>query len=198
MQTPVKSSWLLALCGVLEALLALMTFFMMDHGSLISRIYSPKDLIMNMCMLAMAAGICAIAAGIWSTGKSRSWLLVLNGLALCAYGLIPALWRGPLMLRPFFILLLVAMAMSIGIFALTTVLSLRDHVPDKWFLGVAGAASVGFALAFFAYDFRWITLSQPVALFLLMGSYFAFSAICMWGLALRQNSLRASNALATA
>lgn len=192
-----KNSWLLALCGVVEALLAVLTFSMVNHGSLISRFYSPKDLISSMCILAITAGVCAVAGGSWSSTKSRSWLLVLHGLALSAYGLIPALRKGPLMLRPFFILLLVLMAMSTGIFALTTVLGLRDHVPDKWFLSVAGAASVGFALVFFACDFRWITLDRPDAFFLLMTSYFAFSAICMWGLALRLNHLQAPNMLAT-
>ena len=119
-----------------------------------------------------------------------SWLLVVNGLALGAYGLIPLVWTGPLSLRPFFALLLVAMAVSIGILAWTSGGTLRGYVPDSWFLGLAGVASVGYALAFLALDFRWINLKQPGSFFLLLGSYFGFSAICMLGLGLRLNRRR--------
>ena len=143
-----------------------------------------------MCMLALAAGACTIAAGIWSSRKGMSWLLVLNGLALSAFGLIPLLlWTRPLSFRPFFALLLVVMAMSIGILALASARTQR-HVPDKWFLRLAGAASVGFALAFFGMGFGWIKLEpRSHSDFLWFGSYFGFTAICMLILALRLHSL---------
>lgn len=192
----IKNSWVLALCGLLQALLGLMHFLMIDHGSLISRLYRPNALVTDMWIVAIAAGVCAIAAGIWRSKEVRVWLLVLNGLALIAYGLIPALWRGPLMLRPYFILLLVTMAMSIGILALITTLNLQDHLPDRWFLGIAGVACVGFALVFLACDFRWIAL-EPNGLWLLNGSCFALTAICLWRMAFRSNSLRVSNTLST-
>jgi len=66
-------------------------------------------------------------------------------------------------------------------------------VADEWFLGLAGAASVGFALAFLAFGFRWIEMQpRPHADFLWFGSYFGFSALCMVGLALRLHSLGGS------
>jgi len=190
-QTLIKNWWLLALCGLLEAIYSAMNFLMQDpDGYLILRLYAPQRMGRYMCMLALAAGACTIAAGIWSSRKGMSWLLVLNGLALSAFGLIPLLlWTRPLSFRPFFALLLVVMAMSIGILALASARTLR-HVPDKWFLGLAGATSVGFALAFFALDFRWIKLEQPGSYFVFLGSYFGLSAICMLGLGL--HSLRAA------
>jgi hypothetical protein len=139
--------------------------------------------------LALAAGLCTIAAGIWSSSKNRLsmrnvWLLVLNGGALSAYGLIPLMWGNrPLSLRPYFALLLVAMASSVGVVAVATARTLRNHVAQQWLLALAGAASLGFAFAFLALDFRWIKLEQPGSFFLVLGAFFVSSAICLLGLA---------------
>jgi len=48
-----------------------------------------------LCRLSVAAGVCSFAASIWKSTKGISWLVVLNGLALSAYGLIPLLSKGP-------------------------------------------------------------------------------------------------------
>jgi asparagine N-glycosylation enzyme membrane subunit Stt3 len=117
---------------------------------------------------------------------------VVNGLALSALGLIfNNLTHYRISFRTV-ALLLVVMAMSVGIFELVTARTLRRHVADEWFLGLAGAASIGFALAFLALGFRWIQLEQPESMFLWLSSYFGYSAICMLALALRLNSLRAA------
>ena len=188
-QTLIKNWWLLALCGVLDAMYSVTNLLMQGpDGSLTLRTFVLKATVVRMGMLALAAGACTIAAGIWSSGKGKSWLLVLNGLARSALGLILLFWTGPLGF-PTVALLLVVMAMSIGILELAIALTLRRHVADQWFLGVAGAASVGFALAFFALAFRWITPERPESIFLWLSSYFPFSAICMLGLALRLNRL---------
>lgn len=83
------------------------------------------------------------------------------------------------------------MAVSLGIHELATARTSRGHVPDKWFLSLAGAVSLGFALAFFGMMFHWIQLEPgpPVQDLLWVGSYFGFSAICMLVLALRLRSL---------
>lgn len=194
--TLMKNWWLLALCGVLDAILAFMNLSMQSpEGYRAWRMFSPASTGMDMCKLAMAAGVCTIAAGICSSRKGRSWLLVLNGLAFIAYGLIPILWKGPLQFRSFALPLLIVMAMSIGIFELATAHTLRRQVADKWFLGLAGAGLVGFALAFLVMWLRWIKLEPgPQWLgFLWLGAYFGFSAICMLGLALRPRSLDPSS-----
>src|SRR5207247_5045666 len=75
--------------------------------------------------LALAAGACTIAAGIWRSTKGKSWLLVLNGLALSALGLIfNNLTQYRISFRTV-ALLLVVMALSIGILALVTARTLR-------------------------------------------------------------------------
>jgi uncharacterized membrane protein HdeD (DUF308 family) len=192
-QTLIKNWWLLAMCGVLEAMISVIYLIMYDSGPdgpLTFHAWNGTVVFLN--RLALAAGVCTIAAGIWSYGKGKSWLLVLNGLAFGAYGLIPLFWRGSL---SFLLLarLLVVMAMSIGILEFLTARTLRRqrHVADGWFFGLAGAASVSFALVFSALLFRWIQLEpRPFhpSVFLWLCSYFGFTAVCMLGLALRLHS----------
>ena len=192
-QTLIKNWWLLALCGVLDAIFsAVYLVTQAPDGSLTVRKYAVHGTIVFLGKLALAAGACTIAAGLWRSTKGKSWLLVVNGLALSALGLI---FNNLIHYRISFrtvALLLVVMAMSVGIFELVTARTLRRHVADEWFLGLAGAASVGFALAFLALGFRWIQLEQPESMFLWLSSYFGYSAICMLALALRLNSLRAA------
>ena len=139
----------------------------------------------QMGMLALAAGVCMIAAGIWSPREGRSWFLVLNGLALSALGSIFAFWANrPIAFRTI-ALLTVVMAIGIGIYELTTAQALRHHVMAKWLLGAAGAVSVGFALVFLALAFRQLNVERsPLTDFLWFGSYYGFSAICKLGLGL--------------
>jgi uncharacterized membrane protein HdeD (DUF308 family) len=189
-QTLIKNWWLLALCGVLEAIISVIYLIMQDtDGPLIFHTWNGTVVFLG--MLALAAGACTIAAGIWRSTKGKCWLLVLNGLALSALGLIfYKLTHYRISFRTV-ALLIILMAMSIGILEFVTARILRRqrHVADGWFLGLAGVASVGFALTFFALGFRWIKIEPGSHLDLLwLGSYFGFSAICMLGLALRLHS----------
>ena len=194
-QTLIKNWWLLALCGVLDAIYAGMNFFMQrPDGSLALRTFVQyRGTVVNMGLLALAAGACTIAAGIWSFRKGKAWLLALNGLACTALGLILTFWTGPLAFRTV-ALLIVVMAMSIGIYELATARTLRRHRADEWLLAAAGVASVGFALVFIAFVFRWIKLepASPAQTLRWMGSYFGFSAFCMLGFGLRLNNVRSA------
>jgi len=140
--------------------------------------------------LALAAGVCTIAAGISRSASGKSWLLLLNGLVLSVYGAMPLFWHGPLRFD-FFALLLVVTAMTFGT-RIGDRAGLRRHVADEWLFGLAGAASVGFALGFLALANHWIHLEHRLfhpSVFLWLCLYFGFNAICMWGLALRLHKL---------
>lgn len=179
-------NWLpLALCGVLYAIISVVYFNYAGHP------FHATSAVMFLGKLTLAAGVCTIAAGIWSSRKGKSWLLVLNGVAGSALGLIFTFWTGPLAFRTIAIFIVV-MALSIGIYELVTARTLRHHLADGWLLGAAGVASFAFALAFFAFVFGWIKLEpgSPAQTLLWLGSYFGFSAICMLGLTLRLNGLR--------
>ncbi len=177
-----KNWWLLALCGVLDAAISLIYVMMLDADGPLT-FHAWRGAVVLLGELAIAAGACTVAAGIWG----RSWPLLINGLACGTLGLILAFWTGPLAFRTL-ALPIVVMAIGIGIHELVTARMLRRHRADKWFLGAAGVVSVGFALAFLAFVFRWIELDprSPAQTLLWQGAYFGFSAICMLGLGLQR------------
>ncbi len=192
-----KNWWLLALGGVFDAMLSAMNLFMQrPDGSLALRTtVDVNGTLVHMGELALAAGVCTVAAGIWNSRKGRAWLLVLNGLALSALGLLFTFWANrPIAFRSI-ALLIVVMAISIGIYELAVVRTSRRHVTAKWLLGAAGVVSVGFALVFLALAFRQLNVERsPLIDFLWFGSYYGFSAICKLGLALRLRRLELSQA----
>jgi hypothetical protein len=197
-KTLIKSQWLLALCGILDAIICVIFLIIYDTGpDGRLTVLGLNGMVGLLSRLALAAGVCTIAAGIWRPAKGSSWLLVLNGLALSAYGAIPLFWRGPLGFNRI-ALLLMAMAMTIGILGLAMARTLRHSVGDEWFFGLAGAGSVGFALAFLAVANGWIQLEGRLfhpSVFLWQCFYFGFCAICMLGLALRLRRLDLSQSV---
>ena len=197
-QSLVKSWWLLALCGVLDALFGILIFLMgsLDGSPNLRAFIHTKDASSQLGLLALAAGVCTIAASVWGSRKGNSWLLVLNGVACSSLGLLVTLGATgatrPIAFRTI-ALVIVIMAMSIGLYELTTARTSRGHLIYEWLLGAAGVVSVGFAVAFLAFVLRWIRLdpSPSAQTFNWLGSYFGFTAICMVGLALRLNGLGA-------
>jgi uncharacterized membrane protein HdeD (DUF308 family) len=188
-QRLIKNWWLLALCGVLDAAISVIYLIMQNANGPLT-FYSWHGRVVFLGKLTLAAGACTIAAGIWNFRNAKSWLLVLNGVACSALGAILAFWTGPLAFRTV-ALLIIVMATAIGIYELTTARALRRRFTGKWLAGAAGVASIGFALAFLAFVFRWIQLEpgSPAQSLHWLGSYFGFSAICMLGLALYQHRL---------
>jgi uncharacterized membrane protein HdeD (DUF308 family) len=196
-QSLVKSWWLLVLCGVLDALFAVLIVLMgsPDGYTNLRTLVQSRAVFSQLGLLALAAGLCTIAASVWGLKKDNSWLLVLNGLACSSLGLLLTLGAigaaRPIAFRTI-ALVIVIMAMSIGLYELAIARTLREHLIDKWLLGAAGVISVGFAAAFLAFVLRWIKLnpSPSAQTFDWLGSYFGFTAICMIGLALRLNGPR--------
>lgn len=181
-----KIWWLLALCGIADAMCAGMNLLMRDpNGSLSLRRFAGRDVVWDMSMLALVAGACAIAAGLASSARGKSWLLALHGFALGAYGLIglSPLVRGPLSFRPIS-LLFVLMAASVGVFAMRAAHMPGNSAPDTWFFSLSGAASLGYALSFLAVGFRLVRLG-PSSFWIWMSSYFGLCAIFMLYVALR-------------
>jgi uncharacterized membrane protein HdeD (DUF308 family) len=190
-QTLSKNWWLLGLCGVLDAIISVVYLFIYYTTP---EIPGGNGVEVFLNRLTVAAGVCTIAASLWRSAKGKSWLLLLNGLALSAYGWMALFWRGPLSYG-FFALLVVVMAMTFGILTLAIARTLRGRAADEWLFGLAGAASIGLALAFLALANHWIQLERRLfhpSAFLWLCFYFGFSAICMLGLALRLHNLGSS------
>jgi uncharacterized membrane protein HdeD (DUF308 family) len=193
-QTLTKNWWLLGLVGILFAIMSVIYLIIYETTP---DVLGGNGFEMSVNRFALAAGACTIAASIWRSANGKSWpqlLMVLNGLTLGVYGAMPLFWRGPLSFN-FFALLLVVVAMTFGILALAIARALRRRVADRWFFGLAGAVSVGFAFVFLALANHWIQLERRLfhpSVFLWLCAYFAFNAICILGLALRLHKLGTS------
>jgi uncharacterized membrane protein HdeD (DUF308 family) len=184
-QTLTKNRLLLALCGVLDAMISVVYLIMQGtDGPLLYHTWNGSVVLLG--RLALAAGACAIAAGIWRSADGKCWLLAVNGLALGALGLIQYdLMRFPISLLTI-ALLIILMATTMGALELAVGRTLRPRSAGRWFTGLAGAASAGFALVFLVLGFRWVRLAPGSHADLLwLGAYFGFSAICMLWLAVR-------------
>jgi uncharacterized membrane protein HdeD (DUF308 family) len=186
-QAVIKSWWLLAFCGVLYAMFSFLILSLSPDGSLYLRPWvTARGMISLLGRLALAAGVCTIAAAIWNARKSNSWFLALNGLACSGLGLLLGATR-PVAFRSV-ALFIVLMGASIGVHELVTARTLRGHLVDEWLLAAAGVVSVGFAGVFLGFALGWIRLepSPSGQTFYWLGTYFGFGAICLLGLAARQ------------
>ena len=71
-QSLVKSWWLLALCGVLNAIFSVVYLVtQVPDGSLIFRKYAVPGTVVFLGKLALAAAACTIAAGIWRSAQGN-------------------------------------------------------------------------------------------------------------------------------
>jgi uncharacterized membrane protein HdeD (DUF308 family) len=198
-----KNTWLLAMCGFLQAAVSVIYFRMQNQdGPLTLSAWSGPGTLVGGLMLAAAAF--SIGAGIGRLQASQRWPLVLNGLALGALGLISTglfgLRKLPISFRTI-ALLFVAMAISAGILELASAqkLARMGRAADGWLFRLAGAVSGAFALAFLAMGLRWIRFDPGFyfralpdflwwkADFLWFAAYFGFSALGIAGLAARWN-----------
>jgi uncharacterized membrane protein HdeD (DUF308 family) len=190
MRTWIRTSWLLASCGVLYAIFSFVILFWLSPDGLpiLRSFVTPRGMVPLLGSVALAAGACTIAAAIWNSSQGRSWFLLLNGLACIALGLLISLGANrPVAFRTI-ALLIALMAASIAVHELVTARALRGLPVGEWLLVAAGVVSIGFAGVFFGFARGWIRLepSPSGQTFYWLGSYFAFSALCMLGFALRQ------------
>lgn len=186
LETLIKNWWLLLLRGLLALLFSIMAFLMLSSAETFTlREFAMKGMVVFLGLLALIAGACTAAAGIWRATTGKWWLLMVDGIFLCSAGLL-------LILANRFSFrtatqAVVVLAAAIGIIELLTARSLRRHVPDEWFLALAGVASLGFAILFLV-----LKPQEPSAMFVWMGSYSGFSALCLLALSFRLRSLRAA------
>ena len=189
MSRDLSKRWsLLVLCSLFYATFSFMILFIWspDGFRTLHTFAHFRSSIQELGLVALAAGVCTVATGIWNARKANSWLLVLNGLACSALGTMVALGASrPVTFRSI-ALVIVVMALSIGLYELVAARTLPGHRVDEWLLTAAGVVSVGFAVGFLGFVFGWIRLepSPSAQTFHWLGSYFGFSSICMLVLAL--------------
>jgi uncharacterized membrane protein HdeD (DUF308 family) len=189
-QALIRNSWLLALCSVLYAIFSFVILFWLSPNGLpiLRSFVTPRGMVPLIGSVALTAGACTIAAAIWNSSQARSWFLLLNGLACIALGLLISLGATRAVAFRTIALLIALMAASIAVHQLAIARALRGLPVREWMLAGAGVVSIGFAGVFLGFALGWIRLepSPSGETFYWLGAYFAFSALCMLGLALRQ------------
>ena len=186
-QTLNKNWWLLGLYGILNAIISAIYLVMQrTDGPVLFHTWGRTIVFEG--QLAIAAGVCAMAAGIWRAGTGKSWALALNGLALAVLGVIQYGFTHLRISIITFAFLIIVMAISSAVVELRMAQRFRRerYYVDSWFFGLAGALSVAFVLPSVALAQYWIPISRGSHLDLLwLGSYFGFTAICTMALAVR-------------
>jgi hypothetical protein len=182
MQAFTRSWWLLALAAVFEAMYAIINLVMQrPDGSLALRTFALRPTVQHMGLLAIAAGVCIVACGIWGGRRPGTWPVIVNGAAFTTLGLILRFWKGPLGFRTI-ALLLIVMALSLGTAALREVG--RSSVGR-----LASVILGGFALMFLVLGLGWFRPVGPEWLNVWMGAFFGFSALCLATFAMRLRAL---------
>lgn len=185
-QTLIKNWWLLLLRGLLAMLFSVMIFLTQSSADTITlREFAMKGMVVFLGILVLIAGACTAAAGIWRASAGKWWVLLADGIILSSAGLVLILVN-----RFSFrtvTLIVVVLAAAIGVTEVGAATLLRRHVPDEWFLALAGVASFGFALVFVL-----LKPVEPRPMFTWLGTYSGFSGFCLLGLAFRLRGLRDS------
>lgn len=185
-ETVIKNWWLLLLRGFLALVFSITVFLLRSSAeSFTLREYAMQGTVVFLGILALIAGGCTAAAGIWRASSGKWWLLLLDGVLVSSAGLLLILAN-----RFSFETIthaVVVLAATVGLVELAAAMSLRRHIRDEWFLVLAGLASLGFAVLFLVRK-----LEDPQAMFVWLGCYSGFSAVCLLALAFRLRSLRTS------
>lgn len=168
---------LLIVCGILEALCAGASLLLLDPEWTLG-VANP---VRAMAVLALAGGLCSMAAGLAHAANGRAWLLSLHGLALGGYGLLglSPLTRAPLSFRPV-ALLFVLMALSLGAFAWRPAEARRGRL-----LPLLGLGALSLAAGFLAVALGWVGLGGPQSFWFTMAAHWSLCSGVLLALAWR-------------
>jgi uncharacterized membrane protein HdeD (DUF308 family) len=132
-----RNWWALALRGLLAVLFGLLAFALPG--------LTLTALVILFGAYALVDGIFALITAVRAAeAHERWWLLVLEGLAGVAAGLITFMWPG---ITAFVLLVLIGWwAIITGIFEIAAAVRLRKEIRGEWALALGGVASVIFGL----------------------------------------------------
>lgn len=187
----IRNWWLLTLRGGLALAFACLAFALQPLSrSLVVRPIIHAGMVVLFGVLAIAAGICTIAAATRGAGQDRFHWLLWDGIGICAAGAIILLvpWLDLAVL----VRLAAAWALVAGVLEFLAALRLRRHISDEWSLALAGAASLVFGTYFL-----YARPHGEVSLFRWLAFYAILNGLTVLTLAFRLRSLgKASRQLA--
>ena len=136
---------------------------------------------------AFADGVLALVTAVRRHGTgSQWWMMLLEGIAGIAAGIVTLLWPGITALVLLYVI--AAWAIVTGAFEITAAIRLRKAITGEWLLALAGIASVAFGV---------LMIIAPVAgalvVVLWIGAYALVFGAVMFALALRLRAWGASH-----
>jgi len=183
----IQNWWLLFLRGVLAIAFAIFIFaFLPFVPAPFLRQFAFAGLAAIFALFALATGVLTIAAAVRGAGQGgSSWLMLADGIAVTAGGLIILLAPGSTLMRV--IKLIALIALVIGVLEFTAGIHLRRHVTDEWLLISGGVISIAFAPCLLLAN---VGTAQSALTWISI--YALASGVAVIGLALRLRSLRNS------
>ncbi|MEJ2747976.1 MAG: HdeD family acid-resistance protein [Anaerolineae bacterium] len=132
--------WLVVLRGVLAMIFGILAFVWPD--------ITIGALVLLFGIYALVDGISALASGIANrTDNRRWWVLLLEGIAGIAAGIIAFVWTG--ITAVVLLYVIAAWALVTGVMEIAAAFALREEIDGEWALGLSGLASIIFGFIFF-------------------------------------------------
>jgi len=182
----INNWWLLALRGFFALIFAILVFLLQPLAeSFVTRPIVHTGLVIIFGLLALGAGMSTIAAAVYRAGKDRSHPLLWDGIGVSVAGLVIVV--APKVELSTAVYLIAVWSIPVGILELLMARTLRRHIPDEWYLSLAGLASLSLG----AY-FLFARGDESASLLRWLGVYAAFSAVTILALAFRLHNFHAS------
>lgn len=169
-----RNWWVVALRGVLGILFGVMAFLWPGITLAV--------LVIFFGAYALVDGIFALVAGATSAGENeRWWVMVLQGLAGIAAGLVTFFWPGITAIA--LLAVIAAWAIVTGVLEIAAAVRLRKEIKGEWLLALSGICSVVLGLLLIVWP-----AAGALAFVWLVGSYAIISGILLIAVALRLRS----------
>jgi uncharacterized membrane protein HdeD (DUF308 family) len=172
--TLARNWWLVLIRGILGVAFGLITFFAPG--------ISLAALVLLFAAYAFTDGVFAMISAMRRTkGSEPWWLLLLEGIAGVAAGVMTLLWPG--ITAILLLYLIAAWALVTGAFEIAAAIRLRKVIDDEWLLALSGIASIALGVLLMIFP-------GPGALVLVLwiGAAAFVSGIMMIALSLRLRS----------
>jgi uncharacterized membrane protein HdeD (DUF308 family) len=183
----IKNWWLLFLRGVLAIAFAIFIFFFLPFvPAPLLRQLAFAGLATIFALFAFATGILTTIAAVRGASQGRAaWLVLADGIAITAGGLIILLSPGLTLLLLIQIIALIALV--VGMLELLAGVHLRRHLTDEWLLIIGGITSIVFGACLLLTHVGTVqTALTWIAIYALA------NGLALMGLALRLRRLRNS------
>ena len=174
--TLIRNWWIVALRGVGGILFGILTFVAPD--------ISLAALVLLFGAYAFIDGVLAVVSALRGRGGKKRWIvLLLQGVAGIAAGVLTVLWPGVTALALLY--LIAAWALVTGAFEVAAAIRLRKAIDDEWLLALDGIASVALGVLLMLFPGP-----GTLALVLWLGAYALVSGVLLLALGLRLRSLK--------